>query len=79
MAARGILNEPLVSGKLVESDAQAVRQALMEINQKLVFSAKPYAGDPFEDPVLVQPGMKLQKLANQYDITWPLICQVERI
>ena len=76
VAARAILNEPLVSGRLVESDAQAVRHALMELNSKLVFSAKPYSADPFEVPVLVQPGMRLQKLANQYDITWPLLCRV---
>lgn len=75
-AARGILNEPLVSGRLVESDAQAVRHALMEINQKLVLSAKSYPGDPFEEPVLVQPRMDFQKLANKYDITWRLICRV---
>ncbi len=75
-AARAILNEPLVSGRLVESDAQAVRRSLIEINQKLVFSAKPYPSDPLEAPVIVEPGMRLQKLANQYDITWPLICRV---
>jgi len=75
-AARTILNEPLVSGRLVAPDTQAVRHALMEINQKMVFSAKPYPADPFEEPVMVESGMRLQKLANQYDITWPLICRV---
>jgi lipoprotein-anchoring transpeptidase ErfK/SrfK len=74
--ARAVLNEPLVSGRLAEPDAQAVRHALMEINAKLVLSAKPYPSDPFEAPVMVESGMRLQKLANQYDITWPLICRV---
>jgi hypothetical protein len=76
VGARTVLNEPLVSGGLVETDAQAVRHALMEINEKLVFSAKLYPSDPFEEPIVVQPGMHLQKLANQYDVTWPLLCRV---
>ena len=49
VAARAILNEPLVSGQLVDADAEAVRHALSDLNQKLVFSAKPYADDPFEE------------------------------
>ncbi len=76
VAARAVLNDPLVSGRLVESDAIAVRHALMDLNAKLVFSAKQYPTDPYELSVLVQPGMRLQKLANQYDVTWPLLCRV---
>ena len=76
VAARDILNLPLVTHRLSDSEAQPFRDALVEINQKLVFSAKRFAGDPFEDAVQVQPGFRLQKLANQYDVTWPLLCRI---
>ena len=76
VAARTLLNEPFVSGRLSPVDAQAARQALMDINQKLIFSAKTFPDDPFEASVMIQQGMRLQKLANQFNITWPLLCRV---
>jgi hypothetical protein len=76
LGARAILNEPLVSNQLVEADAEPVRHALSDLNQKLVFSAKIYPNDPFEEQTALESGQNLQKLANKYDVTWPLLCRV---
>ncbi len=76
LGARATLNDPLNSGLLGEADADAVRRALSDLNQKLVFSARHYNNDPWSESFPLQPGMRLQPIANRYDITWPLICRV---
>jgi len=63
-------------------DAAAVDEAykrLSEINQTVLFSPRKFVSDPWQTSYAVQPGDRMQKIANTYDTTVGLICRINNI
>jgi lipoprotein-anchoring transpeptidase ErfK/SrfK len=73
------MNEALQSSRLSESDAGAVRSALVEINRKLVFSPQRYASDPHIDAVTVQSAREMVIAARQHAIPWESVCRINAV
>ncbi len=79
VAARNLLNGPLVSGRLSEADAEAAKKLLGEINQILVFSPRRFADDDCMLAYQVKPGERLTGIAQQHDVTWELLLRINGI
>jgi lipoprotein-anchoring transpeptidase ErfK/SrfK len=77
--ARSILNSALVGGKLSEVDSIEAKKLLSEINQTLIFSPERLPGDPYVGGYNVKSGDRLAKIAQKYDVTWELLCRINRI
>jgi lipoprotein-anchoring transpeptidase ErfK/SrfK len=75
MAARSMLNEPLVAGGLTGADADAARTQLMQVNTKLVFSSQRFS-DPSMDEVQVESSRTLTATARQHAVPWEAVCRV---
>ena len=63
---------------LSPADAQAIRDTLTSVNQKLVFSPEIVQNDPIIASYTVQPGDRLARLAPAYKIPYPFIEQINR-
>jgi LysM repeat protein len=79
LAARTILNDALLSGKLSPADTETAKKTIAEINQTVVFSPKRFADDPFGGTYSVQSGDLLQKIATKFDITWEALGRLNGI
>ena len=75
--ARRILNTALRDNVLTDfNDVAAAKAMLSEINQTVVFSPKRFADDEFGGTYVVQAGNRLQKIAQNHEITWELLGRV---
>jgi LysM repeat protein len=79
LAARTILNDALLSGKLSPADTETAKKTIAEINQTVVFGPKRFADDPFGGTYSVQSGDLLQKIATKFDITWEALGRLNGI
>jgi len=77
--ARTELNDALQSGHLSDADATAARTLLMQINQTVVFSPKPFAGDPYAVAYSVRQGDSLARIAFAHDSTWQLLARINHL
>ncbi len=77
--ARSLLSEALRSGKLNEADTHAAKVLAAGINQELVFGRRYFADDPHQASYTMQFGDRLQKVAQNYDIPWELVCRLNGI
>ncbi|WP_428937573.1 L,D-transpeptidase family protein [Fontivita pretiosa] len=76
LAARAMLNDALLSGRLSGSDVDRAKQLISQINQTVVFSSQRFDGDPFGGTYTVQSGDLLRKIADKYDVTWELLARL---
>ncbi len=76
LAARNDYNSALASGRLSPTDAQAAKSAIMDLNKTIVFSPRKYTDDTWASSYTVKSGDRMQKIANQYDVTWELLCRI---
>ncbi|HWP39482.1 MAG TPA: L,D-transpeptidase family protein, partial [Tepidisphaeraceae bacterium] len=76
LAARAMLNDALLSGRLSGSDMDRAKQLIGQINQTVVFSSQRFDGDPFGGTYTVQSGDLLRKIADKYDVTWELLARL---
>lgn len=79
LGARTLLNSALLSTKLAESDADACKQTLAEINKTVVFSPTKFPDDEFGGTYQVQSGEILQKIAKSHLVTTELLCRLNGI
>lgn len=79
LGARAELNDALNSGQLSGSDADAVRAAISEINQTVIFSPQKFTDDPFAAAYPVQSGERLSTIAAKNGVTWELLSRVNGI
>ncbi|MFI5381897.1 MAG: L,D-transpeptidase family protein [Tepidisphaerales bacterium] len=79
LVARVLLNEALHAGKLSEADTAAAKTLMASLNQDLIFGRKFFADDPFQATYTVQFGDRLQKVAQNHDITWEFLCRLNGI
>jgi hypothetical protein len=76
LAARKMLNDSLVSGKLDPATAAAARAQIAELNQTIVFSTQKFPDDEYGGVYAVRPGDMMRRIAEQYAITWELLCRL---
>jgi L,D-transpeptidase catalytic domain/LysM domain len=69
LAARSILNDQLVSGKLTHQQDEDAKAFIRELNQRIVFSNAKLNADAYNARVKVESGHSLTVLARQFDIT----------
>jgi LysM repeat protein len=76
LAARKMLNDALVSGKLDAADEAAARAQMSELNQTIIFSTEKFPADEYGGVYAVRPGDMMRRIAEQYGITWELLCRL---
>ena len=76
LAARSRLNAALLAAALAPPDADAVRAALADLNRTILFGPRPFAADPYQSLVTVEPGDLMQRIAARHDVTWELLSRV---
>ena len=79
IAARQTLNDALSSGRLGESDADAAKKQIEEINKTLVFSARKFPQDPWGGTYQVASGERLGSIANRNNVSWELLARINNI
>jgi LysM repeat protein len=76
LAARDLLNDPLIAGHLTPADADAARHMLSEISQSVLFSKKAFKDDTYTTRYQVQNGERLSRIADKHSVTWELLCRI---
>jgi lipoprotein-anchoring transpeptidase ErfK/SrfK len=79
IASRQLLNDALISGRLGDSDADAAKKQIEEINQTLVFSAKRFTNDSWGGVYQVASGERLATIAGRNAVTWELLSRVNGV
>ncbi|MGF1634326.1 MAG: L,D-transpeptidase family protein [Phycisphaerae bacterium] len=77
--ARDVFNNALLAGGLSENDTAAVKAAMREINQAVIFSPRRFNNDPWADSYKVQPGNRLTNIAKRFDLTWEMLGRMNGI
>src|SRR5688500_2098263 len=70
VAARSVLNEALLNGKLAGADVTVAKQRLGKLNEALVFGRRAYPDDPFAGVYTVRSGENLQTIARNHGMSW---------
>jgi len=76
LATRRILNEELLAGHLAGAELDEARELLIKANQQLVFSPRPFAGDPNIANYSVRSGDNLTKIAGLYALTPQFVAHI---
>jgi lipoprotein-anchoring transpeptidase ErfK/SrfK len=76
VVGREILNSALVSGKLTPGDQAIAKELMMQANQAIIFSSKPFADDPWQEQYTVQSGDLMVRIANRFFIPHELISRL---
>lgn len=79
IGARDILNAALLAGHLSDSESDAARKALSDINQVLIFSPLKTVNDPLASGYKVQPGEHLATIAARHGVTWDLLATINHL
>lgn len=79
--ARGLLNTVLANPRVKESEKDAIRTWVGEINQTLIFSPTVAAGDPLAETYKVASGDVLERIARSRGLAvdWRLLARVNRM
>ena len=81
LESRRWLTDALASPALAPDEAQAVREALAKLNQRLLFSPEVVEGDPFCLEYMVEPGEILKRIVRAQDlrVDWRFILRINGI
>ena len=79
LAARRILNEELLAGRLSAAELEEARELLIKANEQLVFGPRAFRDDANVISYAIQPGDKLMKIAAAYGVTWDFIARINNI
>jgi LysM repeat protein len=79
LAARKMLNDALLSGKLSPAEIEATKKSIADINQTVIFSSRHFTGDEFGGNYMVQSGDRMTKIADKHDVTWELLCRINNL
>ncbi len=73
LAARKILNDALLAGKLTPDQTQQAKQQLGSINDIVILSPRKFVNDKFAESYIVKSGDRLAKIATKHEITTELL------
>ncbi len=79
LGARKLLVDAIDSKKLTDTEQDDALRRLSEINETIVFSPRKFLDDPNAVAHVVKPGELMQKIAQQYDVTWKWIGRLNNI
>ncbi len=81
LASRRWLTDALDSAALAPDEARAVREALSQLSERLVFSPTIVEGDPFCFEHVVAPGESLSRItkANGLAVNWRFLQRINRL
>lgn len=79
LAARQALNDSLISGRVSDSDADAAKKQIEQLNQTLVFSAKKFPDDQWGGTYQVASGERLGTIAAKHACSWEFLARVNGI
>ena len=79
LASRQLLNDALVSGRLSESDADAAKKQIDDINHTLIFSARKFANDPWGGNYTVASGERMASIAARNGCSWEFLSRVNGV
>src|SRR5688572_12476845 len=79
VAARALLNEAMLNGKLSGADVTVAKQRLVKLNESLVFSRRAYRDDPFAGVYTVRSGENLQTIARNHGMSWEFLARLNGI
>lgn len=79
LASRQLLNEALISGRMADSDADAAKKQIDEINKAVVFSAKKFPEDPWGGIYQVASGERLATIALKHSLSWEFLSRVNGV
>jgi hypothetical protein len=79
LATRQLLNEGLLSGHMSESDADAAKKQIDEINKTVIFSAKKFPEDPWGGTYQVASGERLATIAARNGVSWEFLSRVNGV
>ena len=79
LAARHLANDALASGRLSESEADAARHLLIDLNKTIVFSNRKFPDDSWGGVYKVQSGERMATIAAKHAITWELVSRVNGV
>ena len=79
VAARALLNEAMLNGKLAGGDMTLAKQRLVKLNEALVFSRRAYRDDPFAGVYTVRSGENLQTIARNHGMSWEFLARLNGI
>ena len=79
LGARTTLVAAIDSKTLTPAQVDDAYRRLSQINETVVFSPRKFISDPYQVSYTVQPGDRMQKIANWYNTTVGLICRINNI
>ncbi|MEM9064416.1 MAG: L,D-transpeptidase family protein [Planctomycetota bacterium] len=81
VAARRVLNAPLVEGRLDNAQARVIRNRIAQLNESLVFSPRVDPMDPFSETYRIEPGDSLARIASKRELAvdWRFVQRINGI
>ena len=79
LGARRALMKAFNSTKITPAQKADVAAKLTAVSEVIVFSPRKFISDEYATQHLVQPGERLQSIANKFETTYPLICRINGI
>lgn len=79
IAARQVLNDGLISGRLTGAEADAAKKQIEDINQTLIFSARKFQDDPWGGTYQVVGGERLGTIAYKHALSWELLSRINGV
>jgi len=79
LGARRILNDALSAHQLTGGDVDAAKDILKRVNEQVILGPKVFKDDTFTSTYTVQANDRLQRIAASNDVTWELLCRINKI
>ena len=79
VAAREVLNDALIAGKLSGTETLEAKKQIAEMSKTLVFSGRRLPGDPWIISHMVEPGEVLAKLGSMNGLTASFLQQINNV
>lgn len=79
ITARKALNDALLAGQLSPEQEATAKAEISALNEKIIFSSRPFADDPFATRYVVKSGDRLAKIAANFDVTVDLLKRINGI
>ncbi|MDB5296570.1 MAG: hypothetical protein JWO31_2553, partial [Phycisphaerales bacterium] len=76
LGVRAVLNDAVCNDQFTGPAGDQARALMAEANNKLVFSARAFDGDPYVEVARVESGKGLTAIARQHAVPWEVVCTI---